>query len=118
LQEVLIRAGNAYIFFTINEFNMNDQLLLVELNGKSYLYDKQGELFLPWEDLTNRILFQDLKKDPMLLRLLGYEEDLEALKRKTGHLLIQSHAVHGIIPAAQDWQFLTSVFPCVPLPRK
>lgn len=93
---------------------MANQLLLIELKGKKYLYDAAGSAFIPWEDFKNKILFSNLQGDKELLESLGYQDDLPGLKNKTGHLMIQSHALYGIPPGESDFEFLKTVFPCIP----
>jgi hypothetical protein len=93
---------------------MANQLLLIELKGKKYLYDIDGAAFIPWENFKDKILFSNLKRDEELLELLGYQDDVSGLKNKTGHLMIQSHALYGLAPSESEFEFLKSVFPCVP----
>jgi hypothetical protein len=93
---------------------MTKQLLLIELKGKKYMYDVVGSAFIPWEDFKNKILFSKLKGDEALLEALGYQDNLPGLQIKTAHMMIQTHALYGIPPGESDFEFLKSVFPCIP----
>jgi hypothetical protein len=96
---------------------MNNQLLLIELNGHKYFYDMTNQAFLSSDNINDSISFTELKVDKQLLQRLGYDTSLAEIKFITAHLMIKTHALFGIPPKPEEFEFLKSVFPCIPHPR-
>lgn len=92
---------------------MLKEMMEVELNGKKYLYDAEGNAFIDVEDNNTVITFSELRNNAEQREKLGYTYDIVQLKRQTGLLLIQSHAIFDVAPQRDQLDFLAGVFPVV-----
>src|SRR5688500_15060482 len=96
---------------------MTNQLLLIELNGKHYLYDREGNAFIQWDNPAKIILFSEIQNNHELQEMLGFS-GIQEMKIKMAYLVVQTHAMYGVPPSAEQLETLISVFPCLPQPEK
>jgi len=96
---------------------MSNQILLIELKGKHYLYDVKAEVFLHWDNPEKTILFSEIQNNHEIQEMLGFS-GIQEMKIKMAYLVVQTHAMYGVPPSAEQLETLISVFPCLPQPEK